>query len=60
MTTNLGNLGLEEALDGKETMPASYSDHKKKTIMKKAFYTLILNLGDKVLGKVSRQKYVFI
>jgi len=54
MRALLGNLGLEEALDGKAKMPETFSEEKKKEIDKKAFNTLILGLGDKVLQEVSK------
>jgi len=37
-------------------MPATYSVEKKKEIGKKAFNTLILSLGDKVLREVLKMK----
>ena len=46
MRALLGNLGLEEALEGESKMPTTYSIEKKKEIGKKAFNTLILSLGD--------------
>ena len=52
----LGNLGLEEALEGETKMPTTYSVEKKKEIGKKVFNTLILILGDKVLQEVSTMK----
>lgn len=50
------NLGLEETLKGETKMPAIYTTERKKEISKKAFNTLILSLGDKVLQEVSRMK----
>jgi len=49
MRALLGNLGLEEALDGEAKILVTYTTKKKKEIIKKAFNTLILSLGDKVL-----------
>ena len=54
MRASLGNFGLEEALDGKAKMLETFSEEKKKEIDKKAFNTLILGLGDKVLQEVSK------
>jgi len=56
MRALLGNLELEEALEGETKMLATYSVEKKKEIGKKAFNTLILSLGDTVLREVSKMK----
>jgi len=56
MRALLGNLGLEEALEGGSKMPKTYSEEKKKEITKKAYNALILSLGDKVLREVSKWK----
>ena len=56
MRALLGNLGLEEALDGESKMPKVYSKEKKKEIIKKAYNTLILSLGDKILREVSKME----
>ena len=44
----LGNLGLEEALEGESKIPKTYMEEEKKDILKKAYNMLILSLGDKV------------
>ena len=56
MRALLGNLGLEEALEGEAKKTATYSTEKKKEIGKKAFNTLILGLSDKVLREISKMK----
>ena len=56
MLALLGNLGLDEALVGEAQMPTSYTEEKKKEIMKKAYKTIILSFGDKVLREVSKMK----
>ena len=50
----LGNLGLEDALEGEAKMPKTYSEDQKREMCKKAFNTLMLSLGDKVLREVSK------
>ena len=55
MLALLGNLGLDEALAGEARMPTSYTEEKKE-IMKKAYKTIILSFGDKVLREVSKMK----
>ena len=54
----MGILGLEEALEGESKMPVTYTIEKeeKEEIGKKAFNSLILSLGDKVLQEVSKMK----
>ena len=52
----LNNLGLEEALEGEAKIPKTYTEDQKNEILKKAFTTLILSLGDKVLREVSKMK----
>ncbi|KAK0570952.1 hypothetical protein LWI29_008908 [Acer saccharum] len=39
MQALLGNLGLDEALEGESKMPSNYSKEKKKNIMKRAYNT---------------------
>ena len=56
MCALLGNLGLEEALEGEAKMPKSYTTDQKKEILKKAYNTLILSLGNKVLREASKMK----
>ena len=56
MSELLGNLGLEEALEGEAKMSKNYTTEQKKEIVKKAYNTLILSLGDKVLREVSKMK----
>ena len=56
MRALLGNLGLEEALDGEVKMPKTYSNEQKKEVIMKAYNTLILSLRDKVLWEVSQMK----
>lgn len=58
MLALLGNLGLDEALEGESKMPADYSDEKKKDIMKRAYNTLILSLSDKVIREITKMKTV--
>ena len=55
------NLGLEEALDEEKAIPDTLTEEQKtkirkqrKEINKKAFNTLILSLGEKVLREVSK------
>ncbi|KAK0599638.1 hypothetical protein LWI29_007194 [Acer saccharum] len=56
MSALLGNLGLDEALEGEDKMPSTYTEEKKKDIMKRAFNTLILSLSDKVLREIAKMK----
>lgn len=56
MKALLGNLGLDEAIETEKKLPENITDEQKKEISdhrkeinKKAFNTLILSLGDKVL-----------
>jgi len=61
MRALLGNLGLEDALEAKKPMLETLIEVQKKEIRdrrketdKRAFKTLILSLGDKVLQEVSK------
>ncbi|KAK0599734.1 hypothetical protein LWI29_008110 [Acer saccharum] len=56
MSALLSNLGLDEALEGEDKMPSTYTEEKKKDIMKRAFNTLILSLSDKVLREIAKMK----
>ena len=65
MRALLRNLGLEEALEAEKKLPENatkeqkkdFSKHRKE-INKRAYNTLILSLGDKVLREVSRMETV--
>ena len=52
----LSNLVLEEALEREAKMPKTHTVDQKKQILKKAYNTLILSLGNKELRKVSKMK----
>ena len=54
MRALLGNLGLEDEIEGESKMPKTYIDEQKKEIVKKAYNTLILSLGDNMLWEVSK------
>ncbi|XP_052177564.1 uncharacterized protein LOC127791622 [Diospyros lotus] len=56
ISTLLGNIGLEEALEGESKMPKTYTKEQKKDILKKAYNMVILSLDDKVLREVSKMK----
>ena len=58
MLALLGHMGLDKALEGESKMLASYSDEKKKDIMKRAYNTLILSLSDKVIREINKMKTV--
>ncbi|TXG71900.1 hypothetical protein EZV62_000479 [Acer yangbiense] len=47
--------GLDIALDGEEKLPTDMKADEKKNLLKKAYSSLILGLGDKVLREVSKE-----
>ncbi|TXG56626.1 hypothetical protein EZV62_017939 [Acer yangbiense] len=47
--------GLDIALDGEEKLPTDMKADEKKNWLKKAYSSLILGLGDKVLREVSKE-----
>lgn len=47
--------GLDIALDGEEKLPTDMKDDEKKNLLKKAYSSLILGLGDRVLREVSKE-----
>ena len=56
MLAHLGKMGLGKALDGAEKLPATWDAAKKEEVLERAFNTLILSIGDKVLREVIRCK----
>ncbi|OAE27125.1 hypothetical protein AXG93_3984s1000 [Marchantia polymorpha subsp. ruderalis] len=49
MLAHLGNMGLRKALDGSDKLLLTWDVTKKEEVLERAFNTLILSLGDKVL-----------
>ena len=47
--------GLAAALDGADKLPTTLSAEEKKQLLEKAFSSLILGLGDKVLREVKKE-----
>src|SRR6516165_2995933 len=56
MLALLGNMGLDEALEGEDALPEKWTANKKKEVLKKAYNTLILSLSDKVCRQISYEK----
>ncbi|TXG74051.1 hypothetical protein EZV62_002630 [Acer yangbiense] len=48
--------GLATALEGEDKLPASMDAAEKKILLEKAYSSLILGLGDKVLREVKKEK----
>ncbi|KAK0578324.1 hypothetical protein LWI29_008623 [Acer saccharum] len=48
--------GLTTALEGEDKLPASMDAAEKKTLLEKAYSSLILGLGDKVLREVKKEE----
>ena len=46
---------LAKALKGWDALPASMSDKDKDEILKKVYNAILLSLGDKVLGEISKE-----
>src|SRR6516165_6372436 len=56
MLALLGNMGLDEALEGEDAQPEKWTTDKKKEVLKKAYNTLILSLSDKMCRQISHDK----
>lgn len=56
MIAHLGNLGLDDALQGESKIPDSIQN--KGEVLKKARNTIILSLSDQILRKVVKEKSV--
>ena len=52
MLAHLGIMEVDKALEGVSKLPATMDAAKKEKVLKKAYNTLILSLGDKVLREV--------
>ncbi|KAI9160789.1 hypothetical protein LWI28_011577 [Acer negundo] len=48
--------GLAAALEGEDKLPQSMDAVEKKTLLEKAYSSLILGLGDKVLREVKKEE----
>ena len=46
--------GLSATLDGESSLPETLSEKEKKDLLDRAYSTLILGLGDKVLREVKK------